>query len=450
MLYYSRKEKLIVGYSMKQNLPNTSSRFTRMRFSRWGALVLVLLLGITFLIAGTGFLFAQEAGEEADSLSELNQALSEKRREIQSLEDQQKVYQDTIAAQQQEQRTLKDEIALLDDEIKSTELEIQTTELEIESVKLELQQTQDDIAAREDEILAQKKQLAEFVKLAYRNAQRTYLEIALLNDSFSDFVRKAKYTESLESQLKKGLNRLRVLKAELEAKEADLEAGKNRLEAKQEAMESQQIALDEQVTAKSLLLDQSKFTEAQYQSLLDTISSDIQRVESEISSIEKRVRQKLREEGGDPLGALGDPVFSWPIAPTKGISTYFHDATYPFRYIFEHPGIDIPAAHGTEITAAADGVVAIARNLDWKEVNGIRYPAYNYVSLLHGDDFSTVYGHMSRVDVSEGEYVTKGQIIGAVGGTPWTAGAGTLTTGPHLHFEVRIGGIPDDPLKYLP
>jgi murein DD-endopeptidase MepM/ murein hydrolase activator NlpD len=99
-----------------------------------------------------------------------------------------------------------------------------------------------------------------------------------------------------------------------------------------------------------------------------------------------------------------------------------------------HKGQDISAPTGTPINATADGVVTIAR---WVKGYG------NGIYIDHGNGITTRYGHLSRIDVVEGQTVKRGQHLGLVGSTG-------RSTGPHLHYEVRIDGQPMSPLLYLP
>lgn len=124
---------------------------------------------------------------------------------------------------------------------------------------------------------------------------------------------------------------------------------------------------------------------------------------------------------------LPGPGFRWP---TPGpVTSYFGE-----RWDRMHNGIDIGADTGTPIVAAAGGTVILA---EWFGGYG------NAVLIDHGDGFVTLYGHQSDIVVSLGDEVAGGDTIGLVGSTGHS-------TGPHLHFEVRVGGTPQDPMLYLP
>jgi len=133
-------------------------------------------------------------------------------------------------------------------------------------------------------------------------------------------------------------------------------------------------------------------------------------------------------------------TISWPIEPTYGISAIFRDPEYKQFFGIEHDAIDIPALQGTPVTSADDGVVESVTD------NGL---GYNFITIRHAG-YVTLYGHLSELHVQKGQQVLRGDPIGLSGGMPGTKGAGNLSTGPHLHFELITGGGHVNPLKYLP
>lgn len=137
----------------------------------------------------------------------------------------------------------------------------------------------------------------------------------------------------------------------------------------------------------------------------------------------------------------GGLSFDWPVAPALGISAFFEDASYKKRFGMDHHAVDIPTEQGTLIRAPADATVLKV------SMNGL---GYSYIVLDHGRGLQTVYGHISATLVSEGDTLRAGQSFAKSGGQPGSAGAGLLTTGPHLHFAVKLDGALVDPLDYLP
>lgn len=144
-------------------------------------------------------------------------------------------------------------------------------------------------------------------------------------------------------------------------------------------------------------------------------------------------------------GAHPDINISWPVEPVYGVSAIFEDEEYEEYFGLPHKAVDIPALQSTPVKTAAAGVVEEAVD------NGL---GYNYITVRHDGSrdggYVTLYGHVSSILVAAGDKVAAGDVIGLSGGMPGTPGAGHLTTGPHLHFELITGEGNINPLPFLP
>lgn len=395
---------------------------------------------------------ASPAPESSDpAVDQLNEQIDQKRQQIDELKRQTSIYERNLEQKQDERASLQAQVRDLGESIDQTETQLTLTQTEIEELQLEIQKVQRDIAAREEEIADHREELAGLLRRLYEADQVSQLELVVQEQTFSGFFSRVQTLHSLGSSLQETLNQVLAVKERLDSAKADLQAKRQELDGKRQELESAQVVLEQQQDTKLGFLDAAKDSEQQYQALLSELKRQSASVDSEIETLIQQVNDRLAARGED-ITQLKPGKLSWPVNPSRGISAYFRDPTYPFRKIFEHPAVDIRAYHGTSVTAAADGVVAIARKLDWvrNSKGKILWPAYNFVTIVHGGDIATVYGHLSEVSVTEGQKVKRGQVIGKSGGTPGTAGAGRLTTGPHLHFEVRVNGIPVDPMGYLP
>ncbi len=372
-------------------------------------------------------------------VKEINQQIQNQRQRLKKIQDKQKVYSDIIKKKQAEKSTLNNQLAILDNRLAKTELDIEMVRTEIKKVDLEIQKTNTEIENKKEEIKKEKKHIKDILQLIYKQDTTSNLEIILLNNSFSDFLSQAKYLEDINKKVKEKIENLRRLRKKMEKEKTRLAEEQDKLSDWKKELAQKKEKLESEKEDKTFILDQVKSSEKEYQRLLAQAKKEQQEAASEIASMEKLVRAKLSKLQGKKL-EFNDNGFVWPV-PKNVITTYFHDPDYPFRYIFEHPGVDIRAAQGTPIRAAASGYVARAKDAGY---------GYSYIMIIHGDGLSTVYGHVSKIFVKEDEYVVQGQTIGLSGGLPGTRGAGRLTTGPHLHFEVRKNGIPVDPLEYLP
>jgi murein DD-endopeptidase MepM/ murein hydrolase activator NlpD len=147
--------------------------------------------------------------------------------------------------------------------------------------------------------------------------------------------------------------------------------------------------------------------------------------------IEDLIRRRERQ---NPDIAYGTGRMNWPVRGGRR-SSGFGWRRHPVLGVKKfHNGQDIAVPAGTSVYAADSGIVV---------VSGMRGGYGNYVAIDHGRGISTGYAHNSRLLVSRGEIVIRGQKIALAGSTG-------LSTGPHVHFEVRRNGVPVNPLPYLP
>lgn len=159
------------------------------------------------------------------------------------------------------------------------------------------------------------------------------------------------------------------------------------------------------------------------------------------------VKKLIRQQYTEYKHTLSWPVegditakFNDSICLYKGTCS-LKDVPKAIRKIGMHSGLDISTAQGTSVKSAIDGKVAVVHN----GKNG----SYGYLTVINENGIATVYGHVSSILVEEKQQVKAGDIIALTGGTPGTDGAGVYSTGPHLHFEVLLQGMPFNPLKYL-
>ena len=197
-----------------------------------------------------------------------------------------------------------------------------------------------------------------------------------------------------------------------------------------EAQQAIQLELKAEVDARRDRWEaELRDAEAEEQRLTDWIKAEQRRIEEELR---RRREAELAVPQAQP-GIVGNGGWAWPTA--GGVASGFGQRLHPILgYYRMHTGMDIGGAMGQPIWAAHDGIVSSA---GWNGGYG------NTIILGHGANTTSLYAHMSGFAVSAGDYVTAGQLIGYVGSTG-------LSTGPHLHFEVRINGAPVNPAPYLP
>lgn len=372
-------------------------------------------------------------------INAINQDIENKKLSIEQLKLKQQQFQEAIAAKQAERADLENQLAIFDNRIAAAQANIDDVRLNIEKTQLEIKKVDLEIELKLKEIDRQKEEIGGVLGVLYQEGDKSDLEILLLNDNLTDYIDQLEHIRDINSGLKDKLDALKGLRSELDQDREQLSVKNLSLESLIKDLEAKMDDLTGERNAKQIVLSETRSSENSYQRLLNEARKQQQAAAWDIANLEKQMRMKMAQD--DKYNTLSLNGFAWPVTKNT-VTAYFHDPDYPYRNIMEHPAVDIRAAQGSPVKAAASGYVARAK----PGPNG----SYAYVMVVHADGLSTVYGHVSQIMVNEEDYVSQGQTIALSGGKPGTPGAGPMTTGAHLHFEVRLNGIPVNPLEYLP
>lgn len=379
--------------------------------------------------------FTVSAEETADNIQDINDEISVRQIKIDQINSQIAAYQTKINQAESKQASLSNEIELLDNRAAQTQLEIEATNEEIKNIDSEMRLTDKEIVEAEMALEREREMIASVLREIRSTDETSTIEWLLSSDSFSDLSGQVEELETVHKNLDQTLNEALNTKESLQIFKTEQENRLISLEQFQKDLEQESLLLENQISAKSVLIAQAADSEDEFQRMLQDLQAEQQYINRQISGLQNDIEQKLID--GDMSG--DSSALSWPAYPSRGISATFHDPTYPYRHLFEHPGIDLPLEVGTPIESAAPGYVAWVKQ-------GVSYG--NYVLVIHANGVATLYAHLSKILVETDQFVSRGETIGLSGGRPGSPGAG-LSTGPHLHFEVRKDGIPTNPMSYL-
>ena len=354
------------------------------------------------------------------AISDLNNKYAQLEKEAAALQSKidnaktEKAKQEAIKAKtSQEISIIRSQIAVLEEKITALEEEIVNKEDEIDGLEDSISENYDLFKRR--------------MRAMYMSENTSMLSLVLGADSFGDFLSSSEYMKRVAEHDQVVLDRLRQTLADVEEAKAEVEADREDLAGTKTEVEQKKRQLDAKLNATISEIQNIDQMEKEFLADKAAKQKEMQETQAEIDRIYASMG-----DSGDFVGGR----FMYPVPGYTYISSYYG---WRFNGSDFHTGVDFTGANvnGKSVVASNAGTVSFTKTT---YIPGKSYG--KYIIVDHGGGYSTLYAHLSSVNVSVGDYVSKGQNIGNVGSTGWS-------TGPHLHFEIRINGKHTNPLPYL-
>lgn len=346
------------------------------------------------------------------------------------------------------------DIRSLDYQISRSQAELQNLRSQIASLELDIEKNEADLALAKEKLSEKQEELNARLREQYKSGDTIFLEVFMGSSNVVDMLTRLDIVENVVNQDKELLDFTNNQIKFIEETEAKLRIQREEYQAKLDAEIIKKSELEnanrQKIQYMSVLQEDKALAEDQYDNfvnLTNSLDQQIVQLEQELEAkrkAEEEARKRAEEakrradsasqNAASTYVSRGSGELTWPVSGYSSISSYYGMRIHPiFNTQKFHAGIDIPAPSGTPIKAANSGIVIFS---GWQGGYG------NAVMISHGNNIVTVYAHNSSLNVKVGDYVDAGQTIALCGSTGYS-------TGPHLHFEVRVNGSTTDPLAWL-
>ncbi len=369
---------------------------------------IILLVAIVFLLEAFIPVYADKMQELQKQLQEMDKNMKKAESALKSI-------------QKQKQGVIKEKEAI-DKAIDGTRKEIsQIDRLIIESERC-ITDKQEELEATERDIGEQYSLFKKRIRVMYEEGSASYMEILFESKDFSDFLSRFEIVQEIVDYDNKVLEKLTSIKNDIIKTKQDLEKEKAIREMLKGNVEMRRRDLSDKQAARSSVINRLSREQREHEAALDELERTSKRVENEIRKLQQASKRKYA--GGK---------LEWPTPGNYNVTSPYGNRYHPITRKYRmHTGIDIGAPSGASIVAANDGVVIFS---GWNGGYG------QCIIIDHGGGIATLYAHNSSLSAKKGQEVKRGEQIAKVGSTG-------LSTGPHLHFEVRENGSTVDPMKY--